>query len=420
MKVLMRISAAKGYEVTGSDAVLSGHDAAYVKGADLVIYSSAISDSNPELIYAKGHGIEIMSRAEYLGQLAKKYETVIAVAGSHGKTTCTAMLGCIFARLNPTVHLGGAYGGECGRVGGERIFITEACEYRRNFLHLSPRVSVVLNVGLDHTDYYRDLTDVTDAFTVFSMSAPVRIVSGDDPLSEPLRTGKYITFGLSESCDYRAEDITPTADGIKFTLCRKNTRLGEIALGVLGRHNALNALAAAATALTLGLRFDEVKRGLSEFKGADRRLSKLGREECVDFYTDYAHHPHEIECLYTALRDAGYEKVCVAFEPHTYTRTQSLMGDFSEVLAKFDDVLLASIYAAREDPVKGVSSQVLCRSIMDCGKPARCFDTYFELNEGVKKVAEKYVKSEKKSAIVYCGAGTINTAYNSAFLSKKI
>lgn len=420
MKVLMRICRAHGHVATGSDAVTTGHDARFAEGADLVVYSSAISESNPELQYARENGIEIMSRAEYLGQIAKRYETVIAVAGSHGKTTCTAMLGCIFGRLNPTVHLGGAYGGECGRVGGERIFITEACEYRRNFLHLIPRVSVVLNVGLDHTDYYRDLSDVTDAFTVFSMSAPVRIISGDDPLSEPLRKGKYITFGLSENCDFRAEEITSTVDGIKFSLCRKGARLGEITLGVLGRHNVNNALAAAAVAITLGLKFDEVKRGLSEFKGADRRLQKLGSRNYVDYYTDYAHHPHEIECLYTALREAGYKKVCVAFEPHTYTRTLSLMDDFAESLSKFDDILLASIYAARENPINGVSSQTLCRRIIDCGKPARCYDTYFELNEGVIRVAEKYMNGEKKAAIVYCGAGTINTAYNSAFLSKKV
>ena len=413
MKVLMRICADYGYDVSGSDTVLRGHDAAFAEGADLVVYSSAIPNDNPELRYAREKGIECLSRAEYLGLLAKKYDTVIAVAGSHGKTTCTAMLGCIFSGLNPTVHLGGVYDGECGKVGGKRYFITEACEYRRNFLHLLPRVSVVLNVGLDHTDYYRDLNDATDAFGVFSRSAPIRILSGDDELSAPLRTGKYITFGLKEDNDFRAEEITPTTDGIKFVLFYKGAPKGEIALKVMGRHNVLNALAAAAVALTLGLRFEDVKRGLEEFKGAERRLQRLGSEKNVDFYTDYAHHPHEIECSINTLKEAGYEKVCMAFEPHTYTRTLSLMDDFVRTLSLPDDILLASIYAAREEPLNGVSSQVLCRKIMDGGKSARCFETYFELNEAIKRVAKKYIESGEKAAIVYCGAGTINIAYES-------
>lgn len=404
MKVLMKIAEAGGAVISGSDLALNGHSEEFVKGADLVVYSSAIPADNPEIRYAEANGIKLVSRAEFLGSIAAKYDTVIAVAGSHGKTTCTAMLGSIFAPLNVTVHLGGEYAGECGHVGGKHYFITEACEYKRNFLHLFPRVSVVLNVELDHTDYYRDLADITSAFSVFSHSAPVRIVCGDDEKSEPLRDGKYISFGLGKNNDYRAENILQKRGATSFILIHAGRALGEIELRVMGRHNVYNALAAAAVSMSLGLGFADVKRGLESFTGASRRMELIASAMGCDIYSDYAHHPHEIESTVNTLREAGYERITLAFEPHTYSRTASLADGFVQALVLADDILLAEIYPAREQPVAGVSSQMLCRKILQSGKRARCFSTFFELNEA----ARKYLI--KNSALVFCGAGTIDIA----------
>lgn len=404
MKVLMKIAESDGYKVTGSDLTLNGHSAEFAEGADLLVYSSAIPSDNEELTYAREHGIQILSRAEFLGKLALNYALTVAVAGSHGKTTTTAMLGCIFEPYNATVHLGGEYDGKCGHIGGKRVFITEACEYRRNFLHLLPKISVVLNVELDHTDYYRDLDDILNAFEVFSRSAPVRIINGDDEVSAPLRTGKYISFGLNENNDYRAANIRQVKGGTVFTLLRKGSPMGEISLKVMGRHNVYNALAAAAAASEAGLNFYDIKRGLESFKGVSRRTELLGKANGCDVYTDYAHHPREIESTLECLREAGYERIAIAFEPHTYSRTISLLNEFMRALELADDIILADIYAAREEPYPGVSSQLLCRKILDTGRTARCYPTFFELNEAAYKLTEKC------SALVYCGAGTIDVA----------
>ncbi len=412
MRGLMRIAEHEGARVSGSDLSLCGHDASFVTGADLAVYSSAVPADNPEITYAAQHGIPLMSRAQFLGQTAARYGTVIAVAGSHGKTTATAMLGCIFAPFDATVHLGGEY---CARneritdVFGKRYFITEACEYRRNFLYLAPRVSVVLNVELDHTDYYRDLNDITSAFSVFSQSAALRVLCGDDQNSRPLRVGKFVDFGFEEHCVFRAADVRPMRGGTRFVLLYRGRALGEIELNVPGRHNVYNALAAAAVALGVGLPFAAVRDGLRSYGGVKRRLEKLGAIGSCDVFTDYAHHPREIESTLRCLREAGYERIGAAFEPHTFSRTRSLLDAFAEALLPADDLLLGEIYPAREQPICGVSGQLLCRRLLDAGKPTRCFPTFFQLNEAAR------VCMARNDAFVYMGAGTIDIAARRLF-----
>ena len=408
MKVLAKLAAADGHTVTGSDAATTGHDARRAVGADLVVYSSAVPENNVELFYARKKGIPTRTRAEFLGEIAARYGEVIAVAGSHGKTTCTAMLGCIFSPYDPTVHLGGVYNGECGHLGGKRVFITEACEYRRNFLHIRPRIAVVLNVELDHTDYYRDLADVTDAFTAFSQAAPVRIACGDDersaPLLAPLNGSPCITFGFAPHNDYAAEGVRCSMGQTQFTLRRHGAVLGEITLRVMGKHNVYNALAAAAASFASGLTFQEVKRGLEQFTGVDRRLQRLGRVGACDLFSDYAHHPHEIESTIESLKNAGYARVGVVFEPHTFSRTQSLLNDFAAALQKADEVCLLCVYPAREAPVAGVSSHAIARALIERGKDAYAYDTFCELYTRAALFAGRC------DALAFCGAGMIDRA----------
>lgn len=413
MRGLRAIAEADGAVTSGSDLLLNGHDALNAEGADAAVYSSAVPDDNPELQYARAHGIPLYSRAEFLGKIARGYAHTVAVAGSHGKTTATAMLWSIFAPLDPTVYVGGVYEGQCGRVGSKRVLITEACEYRRNFLHLLPQVSVVLNVELDHTDYYRDLADITDAFNVFSRSAPVRIVNGDDEASAPLRTGTFRTFGLGERNDFRAENVQVTQDGTRFTLTAFGRQSAGVRLKVLGRHNVYNALAAAAAANALGMRLSDIAAGLERFTGVERRLQRLGRVDGCDVYTDYAHHPRELNSMIASLREAGYERVLAVFQPHTYSRTQALLSGFVQSLSAADGVLLASVFAAREEPNRGASSCTLCRALLDNGVAARAYDTFFELNEA----ALRYIKkTPSPCAAVYCGAGDIDVAAKALLL----
>lgn len=401
MRLLMQMAAADGATVTGSDIRTTGHRAELCAGADLAVYSSAIPDDNVEMEYARTHGIRLLSRAQFLGQTARKFSRVIAVAGSHGKTTATAMLGCIFAPWRPSVHLGGECEGiDC--VGGKKFFLTEACEYRRNFLHLSPHIAVVLNVELDHTDYYRDLADITDAFASFASSAPTRICNGDDINSAPLLRRGCITFGLGERNDYRARNITYTRHGTLFTLVRGARELGAVSLKVWGEHNVYNALAAAAAASQAGLSFADVQRGLAAFCGVKRRQEKLGTYGGCDVFTDYAHHPHEIESTVACLRAAGYKKIAAVFEPHTYTRTQTLLKGFARALRAADDIVLAEVYAAREKPVAGVSGQLLARALLDKGVAARCYSTYFEVAAAARAF------TSRNDALVFMGAGDID------------
>lgn len=404
MRVLARIMRARGHTVTGSDISTTGHRAEHIEGADAVVYTCAVGKSNPELLAAREKKLPCYERAEFLGLLAAQYRHVIAVSGSHGKTTTTGMLGKIFAPLEATLHIGGETDGESGHVGGSKYFITEACEYKRNFLYIKPEVSIVLNVELDHTDYYTDLQDITEAFDVFACSGRVKILNGDDENSRPLVKGNAITFGLRQGCDYQADYLVREAGGWGFCVFERGHLLGRVRLHVEGKHNVYNALAAVAAARIYGLRFDTIRAGLEAFRGAKRRFEHVGCYHGADVFSDYAHHPSELKSTIQSARDAGYGHVVVAFEPHTYTRTQSLLDQFAGQLHAADEVYLAPIYAAREEPIAGVNSCVLCRKLIAMGSKAVCCDTFYQLVETLRS------RAEKGTAIVFAGAGTIDRA----------
>lgn len=404
MRVLARIMMASGHKVTGSDISTTGHDPANVKGADEVVYTCAVGKNNVELLEARRLKIPVYERAEYLGKLSSGFRHIIAIAGSHGKTTTTGMLGKIFAPLNATLHIGGTTDGESGHVGGKEFFITEACEYRRNFLHIKPEVSIVLNVELDHTDYYTDLDDYFQAFYVFACSSRMKIINADDPNSNKLMEGRFITFGLKDSCDYCAKNIRHNGQGWSFTVYEMRRKLGDICLKLEGRHNIYNALSAIAAARYYRMNFATIKSGLEGFSGAKRRFEHVGTFSGAEIYTDYAHHPSELKSAISSAHDAGFNKVTIIFEPHTYTRTKSLCGEFAQALKGADDVFLAPIFPAREQPIEGVSSHALCRCLIDCGANAACFSTFYEVIE----IARKNAKTG--SAIIFAGAGNIDKA----------
>lgn len=395
MRALSVAAASRGNTVTGSDSALSGHSPQNVENCDLVVYTNAIPQNNCELQRAKELGIPTVERAEYLGELSKTYGKVVAVAGCHGKSTTTAMLGAAFSDRNATVHVGVAGG---SRIGSDRYFITEACEYRASFLHLAPDVGVVLNVQYDHPDFYGSETEIIDAYKKFCSNCKTVIVNGDDPVCRSL-TDRPVTFGTDKNCDYFAYDIKNESGCRSFKLGGKKRAV--ITLSVPGGHSVSNALAAVAAASECGLSLTEALPGIKKFTGIARRFERKGIAFGKTVFTDYAHHPTEIAATIATAKEI-FPSVAVVFQPHTYTRTESLMDEFAAALSLADNVILAPIFSARETPLCGVTSHALCRKIVENKEKAYCFDTFSEIIERCKTVREK--------AIIFMGAGDINTA----------
>ena len=387
--------------------IFIGHRSENLSDAGLVVYSHAIDEDNPELIYAREHNIPTVSRAEYLGALMLEYKGRIGVSGSHGKSTTTAMLDAIFAHSGamPTT-LSGAdlQEGDPLRIGSSDLLIYEACEYRDSFLRFTPTVSIGLNLELDHTDYFPDIEALRNSFLrAFNRAEDLVILSGDDPNFKkiiPKISTKVITFGRSRGNTYRY-DITGFCEGnFAFDLYKFENKIGSFKLHLPGAFNLHNATAAIATATELGIDIDLIHEAVSAFRGIPRRLELIGRVFGRDVYYDYAHHPTEIGASITALRGLNCGEITVVFKPHTYSRTKSLWNEMCRSLALADHVVLTDIYAAREEPIPGITSENLAR---DIGEMA----AYLQDNE-----AAEYIMKNTRGAIVLMGAGDLTEIKN--------
>lgn len=404
MRRLSAIAAAAGHTVTGSDAQLSGHRPEYADRADLVVYTAAVPDDNCELLRARQRGIPVKSRAEFLGEIARGYKNTIAVSGSHGKTTATAMISEVFKDNDPTVHIGGEYAGFTSTSGGTEFFITEACEYKKSFLHLYPSLAVVLNTELDHTDFYKDDEAYFGAFQEFCAQSESALVFGDDPrLYNLAKKNGYVTFGLLPRNDYSAQNVVLTGAGRAFDICEQGVFLTRAELCAPGEHNLLNALAAAAAGRVYGLSGAQIAAGIARFRSVGRRFEFLGTAAGAKVYSDYAHHPTELSAMILSARELGFQKLTVVFEPHTYSRTQGLYREFARSLSAADEVYLMPVYAAREKPAMGANSGVIVREMRKNGKTARYCKSYQKVFKMLKKDS-----GEPSRAIVFAGAGTID------------
>ena len=340
------------------------------QGIELCVYTAAISEDNPEFLEAKRRNIPMMTRAELLGRIMKNYKEAINVSGTHGKTTTTSMIGEILmeAQMDPTITVGGMMkdiGGNL-RVGKSDVFLAEACEYTNSFLSFFPTIEVVLNIEEDHLDFFKDINDIRSSFRKFIEKLPengILIFNKDIPHEEyflqNLPGRKIITFGHNDA-DYTANFISydhyarPT-----YTLFEKGEDRGKVTLGVTGEHNIYNSLSAIAVARAIGIPFDTIKKGLLEFSGTDRRFQLKGKVNGFTIIDDYAHHPQEIAATIATAKKYPHKKLWVAFQPHTYSRTLALMDDFAGALSQADEIILADIYAAREQNTVGVSSDDL-------------------------------------------------------------
>ena len=364
-----------GYHVSGSDAqathltqaleakganIYIGQSADNIQNPDLVCYTAAISPANPELQKARTLSVPVIERAELLGALMTLYQYPIAVAGTHGKTTTTSMLSLVLleADTDPTILVGGELPQISGnfRIGKKDYLPFEACEYVESFLHFHPFLSIITNVEEDHLDYFSDINHIISSFRKFaSLTSPsgcIIVCSDDKNACQVVQNTdkKVVFYGLKESfADYTATDLVIDEKGFPhFTVSYHGEAKVSLSLKVAGTHNILNALAVTAAAEFLGLPMDAVKRGLESFGGTKRRFEHIGKYNGCDIVDDYAHHPTEIKATLDAVKKMGYQKTWVVFQPHTYTRTSSLLHEFSEVLPIADQVLITDIYPARE------------------------------------------------------------------------
>ncbi len=373
----------RGYEITGSDMnesstldrirsynipVFLGHSAENIGEAELVVYTAAAKDDNPELVEARAKSVPTLERSIVLGMLTKQFDKAIAISGTHGKTTTTSMVTQILldSGFDPSAVIGGklpAIGGN-GRSGDSQYMVCEACEYVDTFLQLHPAVSVITNVEADHLDYFGTLDNIIKSFNKFAnQTSECVVVNGDDKEAMKSVEGikaKIITFGFSDKFDYYpvfiGEEETVYSS---FTLMHKGEALCDITLSVPGRHNVCNALAACAACSYYGVKPEDIKRALKNFSGVGRRFEVLGEFNGVTVADDFAHHPTELTSVLTSATRMNFNNVWGIFQPHTFSRTHAFLDDFAEALAISDKMIITDILAVREENIYGITADDL-------------------------------------------------------------
>ena len=414
-----------GYQVSGSDLktgevtdrlvrlggrVFPGHHGSNVDGAQVVVYSSAVKPDNPEMLAARAAGIPVIGRAEMLAELMRmKYG--IAVGGSHGKTTTTSMVAAVLARggLDPTIVVGGRLHalGTNARLGHGQFLVAEADESDGSFLRLNPAVSVITNIDREHLDHYKDLDEVRQAFVYFANRVPfygVSILCVDDPQVReilPRVTKRALLYGTRPEAEVRAVDVELVPHGSRFGVTSAGRHLGTIDLQLPGRHNVLNAVAAAAVGLELDIAFGHVAEALGAFRGVSRRFETRGVQDGVRVVDDYGHHPTEIAATLAAARGLG-GRVLVIFQPHRYSRTAALKEEFGRCFGDADRVWILDVYAAGEAPVPGATGESLVESARSQGATHVQFAP-----DAAAAVAEIAAEARPGDLVITLGAGDV-------------
>ncbi|HZJ83751.1 MAG TPA: UDP-N-acetylmuramate--L-alanine ligase [Clostridia bacterium] len=411
MSGLAEILLHKGFAVSGSDLkqthltdnlinkgakIYIGHDASNIEGADWVVFTIAVKEDNPELMAAEEKGLPIIERAGLLGKIMKSYSYSIGVSGTHGKTTTTSMLSLILQQgyLNPTVLVGGEVddiGGNV-RIGNSIYFLTEACEYNQSFLSFNPSIAIILNIDRDHLDFFKDIDHIYETFSKYSKLVPSRgyiIGCLDDPLTAKLMNEvkvRKISFAINNKADWMAKDIQYNRYGQpSYRAVYKGQDMGLYRLNVPGRYNIYNALAATATAWTMGISQSVIQNALESYKGTHRRFEIKGNLKDVTIIDDYAHHPTEVRATLEAATQYPHKKIWCVFQPHTYTRTQNLFYEFADSFIDADEIIVTDIYPAREKEIQGVHSKHLAKAILDNGKSCRYMSSFDEAVDFISK-----------------------------------
>ena len=435
MSALAQISRTLGYTVGGSDRsenaqtahlremgipVFASHDAANIANYDAVIYTVAIGADNPEYLAAQAKGKPLLSRADYLGYLMVSYRHRVGIAGMHGKSSCTAMCAQIFLRATDATVLCGAElpllkNSTCCIGNEQEHFVFEACEYMDSFLDFNPTLAVVLNVGMDHPDYFKDLTQIRTSFLNYARrtgKGGTVLYNADDAesvLALKEFEGCHVTFGIENAADYMARNIRHEGGITAFDYWENGRFLCRIKLHVFGLHNVYNALAAAAAASICGIAPDLIAEALEAFEGTKRRMECKGRLNGAIVYDDYGHHPVEIGATLSGAGEMGYRRILCAYQPHTYSRTAKLFDEFVRAFDVADRVYFADIYAAREQNTFGVSSEGLAKTI---GDRAEYCGSFSRVAEALKRDAQE------GDLVIVMGAGDIYKVYDLLKLQK--
>lgn len=418
-----------GFNVTGSDAnesesvqllrkkgidVVIGHDIKSVASSDVVIYSAAVKQTDPEIVEAHKLNIPTIERADFLGEITRCYKDTICISGTHGKTTTTSMVSLCFmdALKDPSIQVGAMLKNLEGnyRVGNSEHFIIEACEYVESFLKFSPKAEIILNIDNDHLDYFKNFDNIKNAFIKYVKLLPddgLLVINGDDKncLDLPQYTkAKVVTYGIkNETADFVGKNIIFDNDGFpEFDVFYRGEFFMKLKLSVPGIHNILNALSCVAICTEYGIERKDIQDALIKFTGANRRFEFKGKiNNEISVYDDYAHHPTEIKATYNSLKNKKYNQSWVIFQPHTYSRTKLLLNDFANALKDFDHIIILDIYAARETNTYNISSEDLVNTIKSLGKDAVYIPDFDNCNSYIKD------NVKKDDIVITLGAGTV-------------
>ena len=417
---LAEILHSKGYLFTGSDnnesdplkrikalgiKVYMGHSPENVKGAELIVYSAAISEDNPEIVEAKKLGIPLMERSHMLGALTRRYDNVIGVCGTHGKTTVSSMIThiLILNKQNPTAVIGGKLPliNSNGIAGESDTMVCESCEFVDTFLQLSPDKAVLLNIDNDHLDYFKTMDNLVASFSKFVNMASLTFVNGDDPLCmKAVENCQYMTFGLDSKNDFYAENIESGKFGFCFDVMYRGEKLTRLNMHIPGKHNIYNGLATFAACYSEGIAPDDIAKAVESFTGAGRRFEFLGEYNGFTLADDYAHHPTEIKATLSAAKELNYNNVIAVFQPFTFSRTALLKDEFIEALSIADKVILTPIMGSREKNTYNIYSEDIAKELKDC-----------TVVDGFENIADKIIETAKENDIVITmGGGDIYKA----------
>jgi UDP-N-acetylmuramate--alanine ligase len=417
-----------GYKISGSDKQTSEitahlgsiginvsikHSKTNIEGADVVVFSSAIKSDNIEILSAKENNIPVIRRAELLGELLKVKKTSIAIAGTHGKTTTSSMLGLILleAKLEPTLVIGGIVNkfNTNAISGSGDIILVEADEFDRTFLSLKPTISVINNLDLEHLDCYKNISDLQTAFTQFANSVPfyglISLCIDSKNVCNIIKNIKrpYITFGTNKNAYIRAQKIKYNGSNSTFELYKDNIYIDSISLNMPGKHNILNALGAISIALELNVDIKKIKKALKAYSGVRRRFElKYSTSNGLHIIDDYAHHPSEVKATIQAAKAGWNNTILSIFQPHLFTRTRDFYKDFAQSFMDSDIVIITDIYPAREKPIKGVSSKLITNELLKLGhKNVHYIPNPLSLPAFIKKMILK------DTTMLIMGAGNI-------------
>ena len=416
-----------GFKVSGSDLtdseiiqnlknkgakVFKGHDEKNINNSEVIVYSSAVSDDNPELKIALQNNIPIIKRAEMLGELIALKQTSIGVAGTHGKTSTSSMIGALltYSKLDPTLVVGGLVKNldTNSKLGKGDIIVVEADEYDKSFLQLKPTFAIITNIEEEHMDCYNDLDDLYNSFTQFANAVPFYgavVACIDSPGVQtilPKIKRPIITYGLSSQADIRAENIEFHEMTTTYNIIKYNQNIGKVILNAPGKHNVLNSLAAATMGLEMGLNIENIIDGINSYGGVRRRFEIKGISKNIMVVDDYAHHPTEVSATLEAARNGWDRRIIAVFQPHLYSRTKSFYKEFARAFLDSDILIITDIYPAREIPIEGINGKIVYNEALSIGHKNAHFIPDLE---NLESLLDKLVQSN--DMIITIGAGTI-------------